>query len=73
MLILRILTIVEPKWLEHRLLVYHRYFELVLESIGKNPIAADIIISEIIKGDFLFYVDNGMLCVLIRIASSRRF
>ena len=25
----------------------------------------------IIKGDFLFYVENGLLCVLIRIASMR--
>ena len=34
----------------------------------KNPIAADIIIYGIIKGDFLCYIDNGMLCVLIKIA-----
>ena len=27
----------------------------------------------IIKGDFLFYIENGILCVLIRIASMRRF
>ena len=27
----------------------------------------------IIYGDFLFYIDNGILCVLIRIASKRRF
>ena len=32
----------------------------------KNPIAAD-------KGDFLFYIENGVLCVLIRIASMRQF
>ena len=36
------------QWLEHRWLVYHGYFELVLESLGKNPIAADIIIFGII-------------------------
>ena len=36
-------------------------------------IAADIIISGIIKNEFLFYIDNGVLCVLIRIASMRRF
>ena len=35
----------------------------------KNPIAAEIIIFGIIKGDFLFYIDYGMLYVLIRIAS----
>ena len=38
---------VKPQWLEHRWLVYHGYFELVLESIGKNPIDADIIIYKI--------------------------
>ena len=26
-----------------------------------------------IKSDFSFYIENGMLCVLIRIASMRRF
>ena len=35
---------VELQWLEHRWLVYHGFFELVFESLGKNPIAADIII-----------------------------
>ena len=39
----------------------------------KNPIAADIIMFEIILGEFLFYVENSMLCVLIKIASMRRF
>ena len=38
----------EPQWLEHQSLIYHGYFEFVLESLGKNPIAADIIIFEII-------------------------
>ena len=38
-----------------------------------NPIAADIIVFGIISGDFLFYINNGMLCVIIRIASMRRF
>ena len=63
---------VELQWLEHRWLVYHGYFELVLEFLGKNPIAADIIAYGMIKDDFLCYIDNGMLCVLIRIASMRR-
>ena len=27
----------------------------------------------LIKDDFLFYIENGLLCVLIRIASMRRF
>ena len=39
---------VELEWLEHRWLVYHGFLELVLESLGKNPIAVDIIIFEII-------------------------
>ena len=39
---------------------------------GKNPIAADISIFEIIKGDFLFYIDNVMLRVFNGIASMRR-
>ena len=45
---------VELQWLEHRRIVYHGCFELVLESLGKNSIAADIIIFGIIQGDFLF-------------------
>ena len=49
----RHLNTVELQWLEHRWLVYHGYFELVLESLGKNPIAADNIIFGIIEGDFL--------------------
>ena len=40
--------IVELQWLEHRWFVHHGYFELLLESIGKNPTAADIIIFGII-------------------------
>ena len=39
---------------------YHGYFELVLESVTKNPIAADIIIYGIISGDFLDYIK--MVC-----------
>ena len=39
---------VELQWLEHRWLVYHGYFELVLESQGKKNIAADIILFGII-------------------------
>ena len=67
------LNTVELQWVEHRWLVYHGYFELVLGSLGKHSIAADVILFGIIKGDFLFYIDNVMLCVLIRIASMRRF
>ena len=39
---------VELQWLEHPWLVYHGYLELVLEFLGKNSIAADIIIFWII-------------------------
>ena len=39
---------VERHWLEHGWLVYQACFELVLESLTKNPIAADIIVFGII-------------------------
>ena len=39
----------------------------------KTHTAADIIVFGIILSDFLFYTDKGILCVLIRIASMRRF
>ena len=43
---------------------------LVLVSIGKNPIAADLTI----LGDFLFYIENGIFFfVLMRNASVGRF
>ena len=59
---------VKLQWLEHCWLIYHGCFELVIEPLGKSPIAAD-------SGQFrvIFYVENGILCVLIRIASMRRF
>ena len=65
------LDIVELQRFEHRWLVYRGYFEF--ESLTKNPIAPDIIVFGIISGGFLFYIKYGMLCVLIRIASMRRF
>ena len=34
------------------------HFEVVLESLGKNPTAAII---GIIKGDLLLYIENGIL------------
>ena len=64
---------VKLQWLEHRWLVYHGYFELPIGSIGTHPIAANIITFGIILSDFLFYIDNGILYVLIRIASMSRF
>ena len=56
------------QWLEHWWLVYHGCFEIILESLGKNTIAANLE-----KLRVIFYVENGILCVLIRIASVRRF
>ena len=38
--------------------VYHGYFEFVLECLTKNLTAADIIVSGILSGDFLFYIDK---------------
>ena len=66
-------TSIKLQWLEHRWLVYRGYFEIVLEFLGKHHIVADIIIVGIILGDFRFHIDNDMLCVLVRIASMRRF
>ena len=43
------------------------------KSLTENPIAVDIIVFEIFSGDFLFAIDNGWLCVLLRIAFMRRF
>ena len=57
---------VQLQWFEHWWLVCHGCFELVFESVGKNHTAADIIIFGIIEADFLFYIDNGMLCVLTK-------
>ena len=64
---------VEFQWLEHRWLVYHGYFELVLESQGKKSHSCRHYYIWENLGGFLFYIDNGMFCVLIRIASMRRF
>ena len=41
--------------------------------LNKNPRAVDIIVCEIFSHGFLFHIENGMLSVLIRIASMRRF
>ena len=64
------LNTVELQWLEYRWLVYHGCFELVLESLGITHLAADLGKLIVI---FLFYIENGTLCLLIRIASERRF
>ena len=37
----RFLITVDLQWLEHWWLVYHGCFELVLETLGKNPIYVD--------------------------------
>ena len=44
--------------------------ELVLKSLGKNPIAADLGQLRLIV---FLYTGNGMFCILIGIASMRRF
>ena len=61
---------VELQWFEHPWLVYHGCFELLLESHGTNPIDADL---ELFRMIFFFILRNGILCMLIRIASMRRF
>ena len=43
------------------------------QQTKKNPTAADITVFVLIAGEFLFYIDNDILCVLIRIAWMRRF
>ena len=49
------------------------FSKLVPESLGNIPIARDILIFGIIMVLLLYYIDTGMLCILIRIASERRF
>ena len=56
---------ITPNTVELLWLIYHIYFKLVLESLRKTPIAADIIIFGIIKDVFLFY----MVCCLYLLES----
>ena len=58
------------KWLEHRWLVYHGSFELIFESLGTKAHRCRL---GIIQCVFVIHIENGILCVLIRIASMRRF
>ena len=60
---------VDLQWPENLWLVCHGCFELILESLGNIPIAADFRYIKVIY----FYIENGILCVLIRVASMRRF
>ena len=61
---------VELQWLEHWWHIYHGCFELVLESLGKtHPMH---ICDNLGWFSFVILV-NGILFVLIRIASMRRF
>ena len=53
-------TTVELQWLQHWWLMHHSYFKLVLESLTKNSIPADITVSAINFGWFPFYID--MVC-----------
>ena len=41
-IVFQLTTTVELQWLEHWWLVYHGCFELILESLRKNLIAADL-------------------------------
>ena len=62
---------IDLQWLEQRWPVFHGYFEFVPVNLETYLIAAAIIIFGIfgiILGDFLFYIDSGMLFILIRIA-----
>ena len=36
------LDTVELQWLEHWWLVYHACLKLIFESLGENPLAADL-------------------------------
>ena len=60
---------VELQWLEHRWLVYHGLFELIFDSLRN---VSDSSRSQILREILLFYYEI-VLCVLIRIASSKRF
>ena len=62
--------LVELQWLEHSWLVFHGCFELVLGFLGPNPIVADL---GQFREIFFLILRIGILCVLIRIASLRRF
>ena len=64
---------VELQWLKHRSLVYHGCFELVLVSLGRKSYTCRhyYIWDNVVW--FSVSNDNGMLCVLIKIASMRRF
>ena len=56
---------VELHWLEQRWLVYHGYYELVLESLGKTPTAADIMIFGIIKAELHIFMSRKIKKILI--------
>ena len=50
---------VELQWLEHWWLVYHGCFELVLESLGNNPMVADLGNLDL----FSFFILKTVYCV----------
>ena len=66
---------IELLCLKHRWLEYNGCFELFRTRSWvpnkKNPIAADIIVFWIIWDGFLFYIDNGILCVCHRGGKNR--
>ena len=50
---------VELQWLEHCWLVYHGCFELVLESLGKNRLVADLGLFSVI----FFFILKMVYCM----------
>ena len=79
-------ALVKSEWWRHWSFIWNSLFAYLIQKNfnGSNTdssfttatsktTAAGIIVFRIISSVFLFYVDNGMLCVLIRIASVRRF
>ena len=60
---------VELQWLEHRWLVYHGCFELILESLGKIPFPLDLEYRAI----FCLMLKMVYCVHSFRIASMRRF
>ena len=61
---------VKPECLEHRWLFYHGWFELVFESLRNS---SDSSRKQIFWKKILVLSENCMLCVVIRIALSKRF
>ena len=61
------LVTVEPRWLEHRWLVYHVSFELVFQSLRNS---SDSSRKQIFKEIFLFY--REIVCCVYSLESPHR-